>query len=423
MLQTIVTFLIVFSVIVIIHEFGHYYFARRAGILVREFAIGMGPKILSHRAKDGTTWTIRLLPVGGYVAMAGMGEDETELTPGMPIAIMQDETGQVVKINTSKKVQLANAIPMELTDFDLEEKLMISGYINGDESEVQTFNVWHDATIIEQDGTELRIAPKDVQFQSAKLGQRMMTNFAGPMNNFILAVVLFIIVTFMQGRVPVYDTNQIGTITPDSAAQAAGLQEGDQILSVDDKKIASWDELTTAIAETEGKSLTMEVKRGEETFSKTLTPKKEQVGEQTRFLVGFGVPMKSGLMDKITGGFQQAAASSVTLIKALGNLIMKPDINKLGGPVAIFQMSSEAAAMGPTVVIAFMAMLSMNLGVMNLLPIPALDGGKIVLNIIEGVRGKPLSPEKEGILTLIGFGLLMLLMVLVTWNDIQRYFF
>ncbi len=105
------------------------------GFLVREFAIGMGPKLFAHQGKDGTTYTIRMLPLGGYVQMAGWGEDETELTPGMPISLVQDKDGKVIKINTSKKVQLPHAIPMEVVDFDLEEKLTIAGYINGNEQE------------------------------------------------------------------------------------------------------------------------------------------------------------------------------------------------------------------------------------------------------------------------------------------------
>lgn len=207
-MKTILVFIIIFSVVVVIHEFGHYFFAKRAGILVREFAIGMGPKLFAHQAKDGTTYTIRMLPLGGYVQMAGGGEDETELTPGMPVSLVQDATGKVTKINTSKKIQLPQAIPMEVTDFDLEEKLTITGFINGNEQEAVTYAVDHDATIIHEDGVEVRIAPKDVQFQSAKLWQRMLTNFAGPMNNFILSLVLFTGLVFAQGGV----ANQDATV-------------------------------------------------------------------------------------------------------------------------------------------------------------------------------------------------------------------
>ena len=133
-MKTILTFIIVFSVVVVIHELGHFYFAKRAGILVREFAIGMGPKIFSHQGKDGTAYTIRALPIGGYVRMAGY-EEEEEMKPGTPISLLLDENGVVTKINTSKKVQLANAIPMEVARHDLVDDLTITGFINGDESE------------------------------------------------------------------------------------------------------------------------------------------------------------------------------------------------------------------------------------------------------------------------------------------------
>ncbi|KFN90478.1 membrane-associated zinc metalloprotease [Tetragenococcus muriaticus PMC-11-5] len=181
-MRTLITFLIVFSVVVVIHEFGHFYFAKRAGILVREFSIGMGPKLFSHQAQDGTTYTIRAIPMGGYVRMAGYGEEE-ELKAGMPVSLEVDENNEVKKINTSQKVQLANAIPMEVTSYDLTDELQITGFINGNEQNVGTYPVSHEAMIIEEDGTQLRIAPRDVQFQSAKLWQRMLTNFAGPMNN------------------------------------------------------------------------------------------------------------------------------------------------------------------------------------------------------------------------------------------------
>ena len=248
-MKTIITFIIVFGILVIVHEFGHFFFAKRSGILVREFAIGMGPKIYGHQAKDGTTYTLRLLPIGGYVRMAGNGDDETEMAPGMPLSLLLNSDGIVEKINVSKKVQLPNGIPLELIAYDLEDDLTITGYVNGDETQEVTYHVEHDASIIEADGTEIRIAPRDVQFQSAKLWQRMLTNFAGPMNNFILAILLFIILAFMQGGVQVTDTNQIGKVLPNGAAAAAGLKENDEIVSIDGKSVHSWNDLTSEITE------------------------------------------------------------------------------------------------------------------------------------------------------------------------------
>lgn len=422
-MKTILTFIIVFGILVIIHEFGHFFFAKRSGILVREFAIGMGPKIYGHQAKDGTTYTLRLLPIGGYVRMAGNGDDETEMAPGMPLSLSLNSDGIVEKINLSKKVQLTNGIPVELVRYDLEDELTITAFVNGDDTEAVTYPVDHDATIIEADGTEIRIAPRDVQFQSAKLWQRMLTNFAGPMNNFILAIFLFIVLAFMQGGIQVTNTNQIGAVLPDGAADVAGLKENDHILSINDKKITSWTDLTSQITANPGKKLNFEVQRDGKVQDIEVTPKSVESNGQKVGQLGIQAPMKTGFIDKIVGGTKQAFSSSLEIFKALGSLFTGFSLNKLGGPVMMFQLSSEAASQGMMTVIGLMAMLSMNLGIVNLLPIPALDGGKLVLNVIEGVRGKPLSQEKEGILTLIGFGFLMLLMVLVTWNDIQRFFF
>ncbi|MGM0254098.1 MULTISPECIES: RIP metalloprotease RseP [unclassified Enterococcus] len=422
-MRTIITFIIVFGILVIVHEFGHFFFAKRSGILVREFAIGMGPKIYGHQAKDGTTYTLRLLPIGGYVRMAGNGDDETEMAPGMPLSLLMDSDHVVKKINLSKKIQFTNAIPMELIRYDLDEALTITGYVNGDETQEVTYAVDHDASIIEADGTELRIAPRDVQFQSAKLWQRMLTNFAGPMNNFILAILLFIVLAFMQGGVTVTNTNQIGVVTPDGAAAAAGLKENDEILSVEGKSIQTWNDLTAIITENPDKPLDFEVERNGQVSSVEVTPKAIESNGEKIGQLGIQAPMKTGFFDKIIGGTQRAFSSSLEIFKALGSLFTGFSLDKLGGPVMMFQLSSEAANQGIMTVIGLMAILSMNLGIVNLLPIPALDGGKLVLNIFEGVRGKPLSQEKEGVLTLVGFGFLMLLMVLVTWNDIQRFFF
>lgn len=422
-MKTILVFIIIFSVVVVIHEFGHYFFAKRAGILVREFAIGMGPKLFAHQGKDGTTYTIRMLPLGGYVQMAGWGEDETELTPGMPISLVQDKDGKVIKINTSKKVQLPHAIPMEVVDFDLEEKLTIAGYINGNEQEKVAYAVDHDATIIHEDGVEVRIAPKDVQFQSAKLWQRMLTNFAGPMNNFILAFVLFTGLVFAQGGVQDVNTTSISGIQNGSPAAEAGLKDGDEILAVNGKTVSNWQELSSEIQNYPDTKIPLEVKRGSDTLTIEATPEgKYAEGEKVGFM-GISPGLKTSLGDKLLGGLKLTFNNALLIFRAVGNLIVQPDLDKLGGPVAIFQLSSQAASQGVASVVMMMAAISINLGIFNLLPIPGLDGGKLVLNILEGVRGKPISQEKEGIITLIGFDFLMLLMVLVTWNDIQRFFF
>ena len=420
---TIITFLIVFGVLVIVHEFGHFFFAKRSGILVREFSIGMGPKLIAHMGKDGTTYTLRLLPIGGYVRMAGLEDEETELSPGMPLSVELTPKNEVRRINVSKKVQLPNSIPMELISADLVDDLVIKGYVNGDESQEMTYKVQHDATVIEENGTEVRIAPRDVQFQSAKLGSRILTNFAGPMNNFILTVVLFIALAFLQGGVAVYNTNQIGEVQENSPAATAGLEDNDTILAVDGKKISSWDDLTNTVTKKPGKELTVLIEQDGKEKTVQMTPKTIKSNGEKVGQIGVGPYMKTGFGDKVIGGLTQSWDMVKRIFSALGSLFTGFSLDKLGGPVMMYQMSAEASRAGVKTVIYLMALLSVNLGIVNLLPIPAFDGGKILLNLIEGIRGKPLDPDKEGMITMIGFGFIMLLMILVTWNDIQRFFF
>ncbi|OFT70420.1 MULTISPECIES: RIP metalloprotease RseP [Enterococcus] len=422
-MRTIITFLIVFGVLVIVHEFGHFFFAKRSGILVREFSIGMGPKLIAHMGKDGTTYTLRLLPIGGYVRMAGLEDEETELSPGMPLSVELTPKNEVRRINVSKKVQLPNSIPMELISADLVDDLVIKGYVNGDESQEMTYKVQHDATVIEENGTEVRIAPRDVQFQSAKLGSRILTNFAGPMNNFILTVVLFIALAFLQGGVAVYNTNQIGEVQENSPAATAGLEDNDTILAVDGKKISSWDDLTNTVTKKPGKELTVLIEQDGKEKTVQMTPKTIKSNGEKVGQIGVGPYMKTGFGDKVIGGLTQSWDMVKRIFSALGSLFTGFSLDKLGGPVMMYQMSAEASRAGVKMVIYLMALLSVNLGIVNLLPIPAFDGGKILLNLIEGIRGKPLDPDKEGMITMIGFGFIMLLMILVTWNDIQRFFF
>lgn len=421
-MKALLVFLLIFSVVVVVHEFGHFYFAKRAGILVREFAIGMGPKIYAHRGKDGTLYTVRLLPLGGYVRMAGF-EEEDELKPGMVVGLVTNKQEVVTKINTSKKINLTQAIPIEVTHYDLVDALTITGFVNGNEQDERTFSVEKTATIIEEDGTELRIAPREVQFQSAKLWQRMLTNFAGPMNNFILSFVIFTVLAFAQGGVQDLNSTVISGVGEDTSAQAAGLKAGDKITKINEKSVTNWSELTQAVQSAKDQDLTIDYQQGDESKTTTITPKKVEQNGQTAYQIGVSAPINTSFSAKVIGGVTMSIDSFTRIVKALGSLIQSFSLDKLGGPVAIFEISSQAASQGWITVLSVMGMISMNLGIFNLLPIPALDGGKLVLNIIEGVRGKPLSQEKEGIITLVGFGLMMVLMVLVTWNDIQRFFF
>ena len=419
-MRGILAFIFIFGVIVVVHEFGHFYFAKKAGILVREFAIGMGPKIFAHTGKDGTLYTIRILPLGGYVRMAGWGEDKTEIKTGTPASLSLNEAGVVTRINLTGK-QLDNlSLPMNVTSFDFEEKLEITGLVL---EESKTYKVDHDATIVEEDGTEVRIAPLDVQYQNATVWGRLITNLAGPMNNFILGILVFIFLMFMQGGVPDSSSNAV-TITDGGALQAAGLVTGDKILSVNGDATDSYTEVATIIskaAEDAKTAPSFDLVVEHDGATKNVTVTAEKVDGTYR--IGISPILKTGFVDKIVGGFQEAGATALLIVTALKNLIANFDVKQLGGPVAIYKVSAQAAEFGLASVLGLMAMLSINLGIFNLIPIPALDGGKIVMNILEAIRRKPLKPETESYITLAGVAVMVVLMIVVTWNDIIRVFF
>lgn len=415
----ILTFILVFGIIVVVHEFGHFYFAKKSGILVREFAIGMGPKIFAHIGKDGTAYTIRILPLGGYVRMAGWGDDTTEIKTGTPVSLTLADNGKVKRINLSGKKLDQTALPMQVTQFDFEDKLFIKGLVLEEE---KTFAVDHDATVVEADGTEVRIAPLDVQYQNATIWGKLITNFAGPMNNFILGVVVFWVLIFMQGGVRDVDTNQFH-IMPQGALAKVGVPETAQITKIGSHEVSNWESLIQAV-ETEIKDKTaptLDVTISEKGSDKQVTVTPED--SQGRYLLGVQPGVKSDFLSMFVGGFTTAADSALRILSALKNLIFQPDLNKLGGPVAIFKASSDAAKNGIENILYFLAMISINIGIFNLIPIPALDGGKIVLNILEAIRRKPLKQEIETYVTLAGVVIMVVLMIAVTWNDIMRLFF
>ena len=415
----ILTFILVFGIIVVVHEFGHFYFAKKSGILVREFAIGMGPKIFAHIGKDGTAYTIRILPLGGYVRMAGWGDDTTEIKTGTPVSLTLADDGKVKRINLSGKKLDQTALPMQVTQFDFEDKLFIKGLVLEEE---KTFAVDHDATVVEADGTEVRIAPLDVQYQNATIWGKLITNFAGPMNNFILGVVVFWILIFMQGGVRDVDTNQFH-IMPQGALAKVGVPETAQITKIGSHEVSNWESLIQAVeSETKDKTApTLDVTISENGSDKQVTVSPEE--SQGRYLLGVQPGIKSDFVSMFVGGFTTAADSALRILSDLKNLIFQPDLNKLGGPVAIFKASSDAAKNGIENVLYFLAIISINIGIFNLIPIPALDGGKIVLNILEAIRRKPLKQEIETYVTLAGVVIMVVLMIAVTWNDIMRLFF
>lgn len=418
-LQTIIVFLIIFSIIVVIHEFGHYYFAKRAGILVREFAIGMGPKLFAKQGKDGTTYTLRMLPLGGYVRLAGLNEEEA-IQPGMQVGLQLDEQNQVTLINTTDRSEI-DELPVQVDQLDLSNDMYIHAIPVGQVDPVR-YNVSKTAQIIEADGTRVQVAPLESRYESATVGQKIMTNFAGPMNNFILSIITFAIVGLLMPAVP-NNSSEIGAVVENNPAAEAGMLAGDKIIEIDQQSVSNWTEVVSMIQALPGQTVPVVVERGGEEITLTIAVSGEPNGEAVG-QIGIYAAQKTGLMDRLLYGFTATWGVIASVLSVIGGMFSKGfDINMFGGPVAMAEATSEVVDQGYTTILYFMAFLSTNLGIVNLLPIPALDGGKIVLNLFEGVRGKPLSQEKEGIITIIGVIFLFILMIAVTWNDISRVFF
>lgn len=420
-MTTLLVFLVIFSIIVVIHEFGHYFFAKRAGILVREFALGMGPKLFSKQGKDGTTYTVRLLPLGGYVRLAGLYEED-EIQAGMEVGLEINDNDQVSLINLSNNFSV-DEMPVRVDNVDLIDEMIIEAVPVG-QTDIVRYSVAKKANIIEADGTKLPVAPREMRYESASVWNKMITNFAGPMNNFILSIIAFTIVAFMIG-IPNTDS-VIGEVVDGSVAQEAGLVDGDRVTEVDGQSVSEWSELVLLIQEKPNEALAVSVERDNETFD-TVVNVQAVTDEQSGNEIG-----QNGIIADREFSFGSSITYGVTatwgiitgVLGVIGSMITSGfNINNFGGPVAMAQMTDQVVSLGLPVIVNFLAMLSANLGVFNLLPIPALDGGKIVLNAIEAVRGKPLSESKEGIITIIGVLIMVVLMVAVTWNDINRAFF
>lgn len=423
-MQTLLSFILVFGIIVIVHEFGHFYFAKKAGILVREFSIGMGPKLFQTH-KNETSYTIRVLPLGGYVLMAGY-EEEEDIRLGMSALLTLDEQNRVTEINLSDDNIQVDGVPVDVLDYDFEHELYLKGSIAGNMEDVMTYDVNEDAVIVQEDGTIHQIAPAHRQIQNASLLNRVLTNFGGPLNNFLLAIVAFAIFAFLQGGVPSAEPI-LGEIQEESPAAVAGLEKGDQILTIEDDVIKTWNEMVLTVQEHPEEALTFEVKKSDgQVVEQEITPGLHQTEDGIEYgLIGVEVLMNDSFKDIIVFGFTETWAYMKVIVISISMLVTgRLSLDNLGGPIAIFSMTSEVTRMaGILGIINFIGFLSVNLGLMNLLPIPGLDGGKLLLNIVEGIRGKPISEEKQTIIALVGGVLLILLMLFVTWNDIQRYFF
>lgn len=419
-METVIAFIVIFGTLVAFHEFGHFLFAKRAGIMVREFAIGMGPKILAIR-KGETQYTIRLLPLGGYVRMAGEDFDTVELQPGYRVGLLLNAQDEIEKIYLNRNISNPNVLNVEVEKSDLDKELYIEGY--DEDGQLVHLKISRTAMIIEK-GQETLIAPYDRQFESKSLGSRALAIFAGPLFNFILAFFIFLALGLMNG-VP---TNEpiISEVKPNTPAEMAGMKKDDLITGVDGKSIDSWTKFSEAIQKSAGVPMSIEVDRaGKQVVLDVVPDTVEDAGQEFGQIgVMYSSPLEKGFIKSIVFGAEQTYTWTVKIFELLGMLVTGQfTIDALSGPVGIYKATEEVAQHGIFNLMNWAAVLSINLGIMNLLPLPALDGGRLLFFLFEGLRGKPIDKQKEGMVHFVGIMLLMVLMLVVTWNDIQRFFF
>ncbi|QHE54269.1 RIP metalloprotease RseP [Pontibacillus sp. HMF3514] len=417
-MTTIIAFIFMFGLLVFVHELGHLIFAKRAGMLAREFAIGFGPKIFSTK-KNETLYTIRLLPIGGYVRVAGEDPEIIEIKPGHHIGLEFNGEGKVNKIIVNNKSKHPNARVIEVEKADLEHQLVIEGY-EVDEDEKLFFEVEPTADFV-MDEKETQIAPYNRQFASKTLPQRAMQLFAGPMMNFILAIIIFFLLGLFQG-VPV-DKAQLGKLVEGGPAAQSGLHQGDEVVQVDGQSVDTWTEFVKIVQKNPSTQLEVTVKRDQNTVTIPVQTREVEANGETVGQIGVYRPVEKSFTKTLSYGFTETYELTKLILVNLSKLVTgELSINNLSGPVGIYDATGQVVQQSWQIYTKWIALLSINLGIINLLPLPALDGGRLLFVGVEAVRGKPIDPQKEGIVHFIGFALLMLLMIVVTWNDIQRLF-
>lgn len=328
-MQTAFAAIFVFLLVILLHELGHFLVAKLVGIKVNEFSIGMGPKVF-QRNKGETKYTLRLLPIGGYVKMEGEDEDS------------DDPRG----------------------------------------------------------------------FGKSSPFARIAVVVSGALMNFVLAIIVLSIVAYNVGS----PTTIIEKISPDSPAESAGIISGDTIISINDVNIKSWDGLTNQISSASpNKSLKINILRDNEEKIINVKP----IVEDGRSIIGIIPKYESSITQGIKGGIENTAYFIRLMFEFL-RMLFKGQVttNDLSGPIGVISEVGKQAKMGINNLLLILGFISVNLGFFNLLPIPALDGSRIVFLIIEVLRGKPIDPEKENIIHLIGFALLISMMIIISYKDI-----
>lgn len=413
-MTTFISIVLMFGVLVAVHEWGHLVMAKRAGILCREFAIGFGPKIFSF-FKNETLYTVRLLPIGGYVKMAGEEPEFVEVKPGQTIGLaLQDWVIQKMYLDPAHP-KTDQVVTVE--SIDLLHKLEVVAL----QDEVSTRYPVSKTAFLVEGQTETQIAPYDRTFGSKSVFKRVLAIAAGPAMNFVLAFVILFGLALYNGS-PTGDS-VIGTVQKGSPADQAGLVEGDRIVSVNGDQTEKWTDLRAGFQDQAGKETTVVYERDGQENTTAITPKVQQQGDQKVGIIGVTNETEKSFGTALQTGVSETWRMSTLIVGAVGDLVTGVvGVDQLSGPVGIVKMTDQVADSGFSMLLTWTALLSVNLAVFNLLPLPALDGGRLLFLFLEALRGKPVDPQKEGLVHFVGFALLMLLMLVVTWNDIQKFF-
>jgi regulator of sigma E protease len=386
----ILVFLLMLSILVVLHEGGHFLLARLNGVRVNDFAVGFGPTLLKWTSpRSGTNYRLNLLPIGGYCAMQGEDGNTTQAEQQREFRASLESAGAVASSGTGGVAVLERP-----------------------------------AT-----GVAAPVAPVPVNVQDNFQGktplQRLSIVVAGPIANFILAFVILLVAALSIGVPSPNANSQVAMVLPNSPAARVGLQMGDQIVSIDGQTFASGDELVAKIHASAGKHLAIVYRRHGQTTQVLVTPRLMKFQGKMIGMIGF-MPTQTyehvGLIKAATVAGQEFVYSMQMQFEGFATLITHPvqRASSMSGVIGMGRAASQIQDLGWGPYLSLAAQISIALGVLNLVPFPALDGGRAVFILAEMLRGRPVEAEKEQLVHLTGFAVLMVLMVFVAFHDIEN---
>lgn len=379
-MTTIVAAIFVFGLLVLVHELGHFMVAKLTGMRVDEFAIGFGPKLWSRKYGE-TLYAIRAVPLGGFNRIAGMDYEIIE--------------------------RMGN---------EAEEKADDGGRESGWRRYIPSVNRENVVMVPDDEGAGERA------YFRRPIWARMLMVLAGSFMNFILPLFIFFGIFYFSGVATPSPEPVIGAVMAEKPAAMAGLMKGDRILTIDGSEVTKWDDISRSIQGAEGKPFKLTYQRDGEVRSTTLIPEEEP--DSKRVIIGITSSAdihQPGILEAAGLAAQKVFFVLMAMVGALVQLVQgSVGAEALSGPVGIVQMTGEVANQGILPLLNFAAFLSLNLGLINLLPVPALDGGHFVMLVLEALRGRPLGPKAMYYIQAAGVTLLVSLMIFTTFNDLMK---